>query len=76
MDHVRELAGDALGDERVHVARGVEPAVRELRVADARVPHELAEMRFDAGGLREAHEVRDYGHAAIPLIARRASAAA
>jgi hypothetical protein len=27
------------------------------------VPHELAEMRFDAGGLRKTDEMRDYGHA-------------
>jgi len=33
------------------------------------VRHELAEMRFDAGGLREADEMRDYGHA-YALIAR------
>jgi hypothetical protein len=26
------------------------------------VPHEFAEMRFDAGRLREAHEMRDDGH--------------
>ena len=49
MDHVRELAFDTVGDERMHVAGGVQPAVRELWVADASVPHELAEMRFDAG---------------------------
>ena len=53
----------SIGDEGMHVARGVEPAVGKLGMARARVPHELAEMRFDAGGLREAHEMRDYGHA-------------
>ena len=63
VDRVSELAGDTIGDERMHGARGVEPAVRELGVADAGLPHELAEVRFDAGGLREAHEVRDYRHA-------------
>ena len=35
---------------------------------NARVAHELAEMRLDAGGLLEAHEVRDYGHAEALLI--------
>jgi len=51
----------------MHVAGGVQPAMRELGVADAGVPHELAEMRFDSSSLREAHEMRDYGHA-VPFI--------
>ena len=55
----------------MHIPRRVEPAVRESRIADASVPHELAEMRFDAGSLREAHQVRDNGHAAILFIATR-----
>ena len=66
MNHVRELALDAIRDERVHLAGGVEPTLREVRMADARVTHELAEMRLDAGRLREADEMCDYGHAATP----------
>jgi hypothetical protein len=65
---VRELAVDTLGDERVHVAGGVQPAVRERRVGDASMPNELAEVRLDSGSLREAHEMRDYGHAVILLV--------
>ncbi len=66
---MRELACDPIGDERMHVAGGVQPAVRKLRPADARVPNEFAEVCFDAGSLRQAHEVRDYGHAGILLVA-------
>jgi hypothetical protein len=60
---MRKLAGDAIRDERMHRACGIEPAVRELRLAGASLKHELAEVRFDASGLLQAHEVRDYRHA-------------
>jgi hypothetical protein len=67
VNRMRKLAFDTVGDERVHVAGCVQPAVREVRVRDASVPNELAEVRFDACGLRKADEMRDYGHGAIVL---------
>jgi hypothetical protein len=66
---VREVASDTVGDERMHVAGRVQPTMREGRIGGMRMQHELAEMRFDTCGLPEAHEVRDYGHSANPLIA-------
>jgi hypothetical protein len=63
IDRMRELAGNAVGDERMHGACGIEPAVFELGVTDAGLAHELAEVRFDPRGLLQAHEVRDYRHA-------------
>ena len=71
VDYMRELTLDAIGDEGMHLACGVEPAMRELGMARTRMPHELAEMRFDASGLREADEMRDYGHAGAPSMRPR-----
>ncbi len=66
-----ELALDPRGDERMHRAGSVEPTVRKLGAADSRLTHELTEVRLDTGGLLQAHEVRDYRHAPVLLIAKR-----
>ena len=68
-DRMRELSSSAVRDERVHVAGCVQPTVRERRIRDAGVSHELTEMRLDTRGLFQAHEVRDYGHVGSPLMA-------
>src|SRR5690606_25099563 len=63
-DRVRQLARDTLLHEGVHAARRVEPTMRIAGKQHTRLAHELAEMRLDARGLPQAHEVSDHGHVA------------
>jgi hypothetical protein len=44
--------------------------MREGRRDGTRVSHELAEVRFDARSLLQAHEVGGYRHALTLVIAR------
>ena len=69
IDDVRQLACEPVRDERMHRACGVQQTVLELRMVDAGLPDELAKMRLDARSLLQAHEMRDYRHAPIPVIA-------
>ena len=68
---VRELPGQALGNEWMHAAGRVEPTVAKGRRKRSRVPNELAEMGLDARGLTQAHEMRHDGHAVF-LVERPA----
>ena len=65
---VRERGRSTARNERVHLAGGVEPTMRERRIVNARLAHELAEVRLDTGRLLEAHQMRDYRHLRKPVM--------